>query len=444
MTELLLNSTALRKTLVIRFAAAIVLALLTTIGAFAAVHWQLKQNEQDGYLINISGRQRMLSQRIALLSGKCLQADNAAEQKAARDRLHLAMQRMRKEHQTLHTSGSLGQFPLRRRLDAQIKAFLSTATEISGKVAKGADASEQYAALLQASADSTLLPNLDARVAYLEHAYDQKLVRFKSALLLLAVGCVIALAAVCWWIFKPTVELVSTNLLHLEESNAELTEFSYRISHDLRAPVVAALGISEVVKDALDDGEVEVASMSLDRVLHSLKRVSVTIEDIVSLIKQKMSSVAAESFRIRDVVDEALETVGNMPDYDQVEVSVDCPEECTVSAKRVYLKQTLENLISNAVKYRDPEASPSRIHVSVKQQGKEWMVSVEDNGLGIDKPYREKMFNMFQRFHPTVSFGTGLGLYLVSKNAAALGGSINYQPMDRGSRFDVNFPTLGA
>ena len=68
-------------------------------------------------------------------------------------------------------------------------------------------------------------------------------------------------------------------------------------------------------------------------------------------------------------------------------------------------------------------------------------VCVRDNGLGIDEKYRDKVFGMFQRFHPKVSFGSGLGLYIVLQNVKAIEGEIVYKPLEQGSEFIVTFPS---
>lgn len=450
MSAMALSSIAMSRSLVKRFGVAMLIILTTTLGSFFAVHYQLQQSAEDGHLINLSGRQRMLSQRIALLTAELStqqttdrQADD--RQAGARERLAQAIDLMAESHQELladsldtlsladHMTGPEG-------LDRRVSDYLGLAQ--AALIDPTTDSARSLPAI--AADVPRLLGPLDAYVAQLEANYEAKLATFKWAILSLAVLSVTTLLVIVWMIFKPAIRLVSTNVQRLEEANSELTQFSYRISHDLRSPVVASLGLTSVAQQALEDDDGETASGAIARVHSSLSRVASTIEDIVGLIKQRMTEVEPETFRVEEVVNHSIESIQGMPDVEKLTVEVDCPKDCEVRTKRVYLEQSIANLVSNAVKYRDPDIDDARVSVAVRIDGSECCVSIADNGLGIAEDYRPKMFKMFQRFHPGVAFGTGLGLYLVAKNAAALDGSIEYQPLPKGSRFDIHFPNLGA
>ena len=323
-------------------------------------------------------------------------------------------------------------------LDKQLNQFLDLAKQASS----GNSNDQQIAALTKISADGVLLSKLDSIVAELERQYNAKITSHKISQVLVTCFGVIVLIAIAKMAFAPSIGLVFRTTQSLESTNRELTEFSYRISHDLRSPVVAAIGIAEVAQEDLAEGEVEHASSAISRVISSLNRVSVTIDDIVSLIKQRLTKVKPESFKLADLIDESLETAFQSPRAASVQLKMECPPDYEVRTKRVYLKQTLDNLISNAVKYQDPTADTPFVELIVRSEGRRCSISVADNGLGIDEAYHEKMFQMFQRFHPKVSDGTGLGLYLVSQNVAALDGTINYQSLENGSRFDVSFLSM--
>lgn len=453
MSHVFLTSTALRKSLILRFAIAMALVFATTMGSFFAVHRQLHKSNHDGHLINISGCQRMLSQRIALLATDLSRASDTATRQSLRDELQNAIETMSDAHEKLFESTSIDReaesqaqlqlaFTKSGSLNEQVSHFLELARQIHRQPPNAK--SDNLQQLVSISTGGELLAELDALAQLLEEDYEHKQANFARIIFLLASISILVLLVITFAVFRPTVKLVSDNLHYLEASNNELTEFAYRISHDLRSPVVAALGITEMAKESLEDGDIESAFFSIENVLKSLNRVSITIEDIVSLIKQKLSHAIPEKFLLAELIDESLETARQMPDFPQVKLAVNCPDDQQIRAKRVYLKQSIENLVTNAIKYRDRDAAQSTISLDVRIAGSECCVSIADNGLGIDEAYREKMFAMFQRFHPNVSIGTGLGLYLVSQNAAALGGKITYKPLDKGSQFDLSFPILGA
>lgn len=447
MSAAILNSMSMRKLLALRFTAAILLVMATIAASFFAVHAHLRAYEKYGHLINLSGRQRMLSQRISLLAAEThgtAARQNTSADAETKQKLAAAINLMSESHEQL-VDCSLGSDRLMQSmsgLDVRVRQYLTLASLVLES--SQAESAESVAQLTAIATGGELLPRLDGFVRALEEENNVTISRFKLVLLFLALLSMGVLILIAFGIFRPLLELVSTNLGRLETSNSELTEFSYRISHDLRSPVVAALGITEIAKVSLQDGDTEAASESIDHILKSLNRVSITIEDIVSLIKQKMVEVEAETFELAELLEESLEVARNMEGFEDISLTVDCPQACKVRAKRVYLKQTLENLLSNAVKYRDTSEEQSQIVVTATVTGRECSIRVSDNGLGIEKAYREKMFRMFQRFHPTVSSGTGLGLYLVAQNVRALQGSVDYQPLTKGAQFDVSFPTLGA
>ena len=435
MTQQILDSIQLRKALIYRFAIAFTLAAITILLSAYSVFAFLGQSKTDGYLINISGRQRMLSQRVALLL-----TTSPNQNPSSVDQCIETMETAHAElKQTAADSPELALlFNGPEGLDKQLNHFLDLAKQASS----GNSNDQQIAELTKISSDGVLLSKLDSIVAELERQYDAKITRHKTSQVLVTCFGVIMLIAIAKMAFAPSIGLVFRTTQSLESTNRELTEFSYRISHDLRSPVVAAIGIAEVAQEDLADGEVEHASSAITRVISSLNRVSVTIDDIVSLIKQRLTKVKPESFKLADLIDESLETAFQTPRAASVQLKMDCPPDYEVRTKRVYLKQTLDNLISNAVKYQDPTADKPFVELIVRSEGRRCNISVADNGLGIDEAYHEKMFQMFQRFHPKVSEGTGLGLYLVSQNVAALDGTIKYQSLENGSRFDVSFLSM--
>ena len=99
----------------------------------------------------------------------------------------------------------------------------------------------------------------------------------------------------------------------------------------------------------------------------------------------------------------------------------------------------LENLISNAIKYSDQSKDRPSISITYTRNDKDVTFSVEDNGIGIPKEHQSKMFGMFNRFHPKVAFGSGLGMYLMKKSAKTIGAALSYEDTGSGSKFTLTF-----
>jgi signal transduction histidine kinase len=100
----------------------------------------------------------------------------------------------------------------------------------------------------------------------------------------------------------------------------------------------------------------------------------------------------------------------------------------------------LENLLSNALKYRDPKKDRSEIAVETHAAGGSFILSVRDNGIGIPDDCRDKVFKLFQRFSDSKDPGSGLGLALVHKHVRYLGGAITFKSTPAGTVFTVALP----
>lgn len=101
-----------------------------------------------------------------------------------------------------------------------------------------------------------------------------------------------------------------------------------------------------------------------------------------------------------------------------------------------------QNLLSNALKYRKPDAPPD-IHIWAEKQGKDWIVGVADNGIGFEPQYADKIFGLFKRLHKDEYEGTGLGLAICQRTVERYGGRIWAQGQPgKGATFFLAFPIL--
>lgn len=409
---------------------------------------QLMSNQNDGYVINISGMQRMLSQRIALIS---TQIDENTTQDINRRLIagmSEAITKMADNHLALTTdyldpnpdSDVYKLYHGELDLDQRVSHYLASASAFIQMYAS--DGASNWLAMadireeIEAVARKDLLNDLDYAVSVYETKMLDKIDTYRKIETTIYTLGLAVLLVTALFIFRPMVRYVARTTEELEESNNELMEFSYRISHDLRAPIVSSLGLSKAAAHALKGERYDMVGEALSEVTSSMTKLERLIEDILELTRLKKTEPLIEEVNIRNMIDEILVKLKYLDEDESIYITIDVSgmPEC-ICTHRLLLAQSLENLISNAIKYYDPNVDKPIIDISVSELKDSYQFSVRDNGMGIPENYRDKLFSMFKRFHPKVSFGSGLGLYLVQQQAKLLGGFIDYMPLKKGSLF---------
>ncbi|GAB2963769.1 hypothetical protein GCM10027048_36160 [Hymenobacter coalescens] len=225
--------------------------------------------------------------------------------------------------------------------------------------------------------------------------------------------------------FQHEMEARHAELLRI---NQDLDNFVYTASHDLRQPIDNMAGIfQELTRSArFDDPETPVLMTMFE---HSLDQIYTTIQELSALVQvQKQSmQVAPEEVRLERLTQEVLHSIGEQIRGAGAVVETDFSALPAIHFVRPNLQSVLYNLISNAVKYRSPERPPRiRVWTERDEQGHS-VLSVQDNGLGIDlQRYGGELFQLFRRFHDHVP-GSGTGLYLVQRLVQAHGGQLEVE-----------------
>lgn len=224
----------------------------------------------------------------------------------------------------------------------------------------------------------------------------------------------------------------------LMTANSELEEFAYRVSHDLRSPLQSSVHLLGYLQAVLQDGNVKEAQQILGTVQKSLGGLDEMARDVLDIHRIRRGELVPESIDIKDRIERIFERL--RPGNDDVALAAQFQIEAVPIVDSYGLNLVLENLISNAIKYRDSNRSDSKVLVTVRCDTRYLRVWVEDNGLGIPEDNRDKIFGMFQRFHPRNGFGSGLGLYMTRQWAERMGGDANVEHLEQGTRFAVRIP----
>ena len=210
----------------------------------------------------------------------------------------------------------------------------------------------------------------------------------------------------------------------LQRSNDELTKFAYVASHDLQEPVRKIRSYIDIIlEDCQESLDMDLKNY-LDRVDDAASRMSTLISDLLAYSRVGRGDSEPKSISIKEVVDGVISDLEIAMRDTQATVKNDITNN--VTASETALRQVFQNLISNSIKFRDASRDPvvTMRQFDTAQPGFLGII-YEDNGIGFEETYEEKIFDLFQRLHGRSEYeGTGLGLAICKKYIESIGGSI--------------------
>ncbi len=227
----------------------------------------------------------------------------------------------------------------------------------------------------------------------------------------------------------------------LGRSNADLEQFAYVASHDLQEPlrmVSSYVQLFEKRYHGLVDAQ---AAKYIAYAVEGAKRMQTLIAGLLEYSRVGRAAVEATEVRLGDLLDEVLQNLATS--LAETGARVTCGDLPTVAGDAQQLLQVMQNLVANAEKFRRSGTSP-KIHVSAERAGDLWVVSVADDGIGIEPEYFERVFVIFQRLHTRAEYpGTGIGLSICKKVVERHGGRIWVESAPgAGTTFRFSVPAL--
>jgi signal transduction histidine kinase len=270
--------------------------------------------------------------------------------------------------------------------------------------------------------------------------------------------------------------------VELEEANAELEAFAYSISHDLRAPLRAMQGFSQVLLEDYADKIDSLGQEYAHRIVKSAQRMENLIQDLLAYSRVSRSEIKLQQINLASIVNSVLTHLQDEFQVRQAQVSVaETLLQIEVIAHRITLVQVLINLLMNAIKFVPPGVQPEieiwaeerNLNLELKSQEDElktagnklnddsksailglsleanknqkWIrLWIKDNGIGIAEEHFERIFKVFERLHGIETYaGTGIGLAIVRKGIERMGGRIGVESkVNEGSRFWIELPKV--
>jgi signal transduction histidine kinase len=219
---------------------------------------------------------------------------------------------------------------------------------------------------------------------------------------------------------KGAEEKLQCSNQELSKRNTELDNFVYSVSHDLRAPIASVLGLINLAKK---DDDLNMKDMYLDMIHNSAKQQDHFIREILDQSRNSRLEVKREEIFFEPIIEETFNQLKFATATGQsVEKIIHIKQEKPFYSDRWRLKVILNNIISNAIRYRNGRDPVIRVDVEVNNMGAQ--LRIEDNGKGIAQEHLGNVCKMFYRATDDGA-GSGLGLYIVKETIDKLNGSIN-------------------
>lgn len=224
----------------------------------------------------------------------------------------------------------------------------------------------------------------------------------------------------------------------LKQSNEDLVQFAYVASHDLREPLRAVSGYCTLLEMDCQEQLDETGREYVKNIVGGANRMQQLINDLLEYSRVNRKGAAFELTDLSDIVNDAIEILEQRIQETNTIIKVESLP--VVNVDRIQMLRVFQNLIENAIKYR--RGDPPEIRISTTKKDAFWNIKIQDNGIGIEREYWERIFIIFQRLHTREKYpGTGIGLAVCQRITQRHAGSISVESVHgEGSTFVIELP----
>jgi chemotaxis family two-component system sensor kinase Cph1 len=228
----------------------------------------------------------------------------------------------------------------------------------------------------------------------------------------------------------------------LERSNGELKKFAYVASHDLQEPLNQVANYVQLLEMRYNAALDQDAKDFIDFAVEGVSLMQTLIDDVLAYSKVDLQGIEWQLTEVDTALNQALGNLRGRIAETSAQITWDAMP--TIVADGTQLMQLFQNLIGNAIKFKQPQ-EPPQIHIGVQRQEDAWLFSVQDNGIGIDPQFADRVFVIFQRLHTRDEYpGSGMGLAICKKIVECHRGRIWVQSaLGQGATFCFTIPVGG-
>jgi len=228
----------------------------------------------------------------------------------------------------------------------------------------------------------------------------------------------------------------------LSQSNAALEQFAYVASHDLQEPLRTMSALAQLLANKYTGSLDSEADGILAKIIDTSERMSTLVRDLLEYARAATEDKRPASVALDEDLEAALSMLKQAVEESGASITHDALP--SIKVDRGQMVRLFQNLIGNALKYRKPDQAP-RIHVSAKYADGEWIIAVQDNGIGFDPQFAATIFMPFKRLQKASEYpGTGVGLAICKSIVEAHGGRIWAESQHgAGATFNFTLPVEG-
>jgi len=230
------------------------------------------------------------------------------------------------------------------------------------------------------------------------------------------------------------------NLLKsLEAQNAELERFAYTVSHDLKSPLITIRGFAGALRQDIDAGDEQMIDDDLDRICGAADKMAGLLDDVLELSRIGRLTNPPQEVSLAEIAHDAVNLVLGRIEDKGIAINI-WPSLPTVLVDRARIVELLQNLIDNAAKYMGDQPAP-KIEIGSREENRETVFFVRDNGIGIKPEYKQTVFGLFDQLNPKAE-GTGVGLAISKRIVEVHGGRlwVESDGPGKGSTFCFTIP----